>query len=120
VIREKLAAADQTDIQLQRDLASTYEKLAAVDLTDGSAADAAASLRKAVALRERAAAVDQDNTPWQIDLILSLYWLGQTGDDPQSHYQEALVLAEKLDNAGRLNPRQKALIASLQQALAAP
>jgi tetratricopeptide (TPR) repeat protein len=118
-IREKLAAADQADIQLQRDLALTYEKLAAVDLTDGSATDAAALLRKSVALRERAAAADQDNTLWQIDLILSLYWLGQAGDDPPSHYREALGLAEKLDDAGRLNPRQKALIASLQQALAA-
>jgi tetratricopeptide (TPR) repeat protein len=118
-IREKLFAADQTDVQVQRDLAFTYEQLGKVDAADGANANAAASLRKAVALRGRIAATDPDNTPWQIDLVLSLYWLGQAGDDPRARDKEALAIAQKLDSAGKLDANQKMLIDTLQRALAA-
>ena len=116
-LREKIAASGGADVQ--RDLAFTYERLAAVDTADGSSADAIASLRRAVALRERIAAADPDNTLWQVDLVLSLYWLAQAGDDPQSRYQEALALAQKLDAAGKLNADQKAFVATIRQALGA-
>jgi tetratricopeptide (TPR) repeat protein len=118
-IREKLFATDETNVQAQHDLAFAYEQLARVDAADGENANAAASLRKAVALRGRIAATDPDNTLWQIDLVLSLYWLGQAGDDPQARDKEALAIAQKLDSVGKLDANQKMLIDTLQRALAA-
>jgi tetratricopeptide (TPR) repeat protein len=117
-IREKLFATDQADVQLQRDLAFTYEQLAKVDTADGS--NAAALFRKAVAMRRRIAATDPDNAVWQIDLVLSLFQLGRSGDDSQAHDKEALAITQKLDSAGQLDANQKLLIDNLQRALAAP
>jgi tetratricopeptide (TPR) repeat protein len=118
-LRERLVASDKTNVQFQRDLALSYERLASLALVDGPKADAIASIRKAVALREQIALADPDSAPWQFDLALSLFWLAQAGDEPQAHYQQALAIAEKLDAAGQLNADQKGLISSIQQALAA-
>jgi tetratricopeptide (TPR) repeat protein len=118
-IREQLVASDKTDVRFQRGLALTYEALASLAVGEKSNAEAAASLRKAVALREQIATSDSDNAMWQFDLALSLFWLAQVGDDPQTHYQQALAIVQKLDDAGKLTADQKALIVAIQQAQAA-
>jgi tetratricopeptide (TPR) repeat protein len=119
-IRRKLVEADANDVQLRRNLALSYERFALLAAPGGSSADAIASLRQAVVLRKQIAASDPDNPLWQFDLALPLFWLAQAGDDPRSHYQEALAITQKPDVAGTLSPDQKSWIANIAQTLAAP
>jgi len=119
-IREKLFAADQANVQLQRELALTYGRLGGLAVADGAGDEAKVWLGKDLALRQQIAASDPDNALWQTELIVSLVQSARAGDEPQAHLEQALALAQKLDAAGKLNANQKGLIGSIQQALAAP
>ena len=119
MIRARLVDQDSADVQYRRDLALADERLATVATADGASDDTRVYLRKALALRQQNAASDPDNAAWQIELIPSLLRLGAAGDDPRTQYQQALVLAQKLDAAGKLSAGQKAWIGGIQQELAA-
>lgn len=117
---DSLAQDAAGDRGLQRELASAYEKLGAVQYTPsvahlGDLAGALQSHRKAAALREALVAADQNNSDYRRELLDS-YWfiatlLGKQGDLPrelemlrqQLPARQELAAAERTDFVDRYN-----------------
>ncbi len=75
-IRERLAAADPTNAEWQRDLSVSYNKIGDVLVAQGNLDEALARYRDGLAIRERLAAADPGNTEWQRDLSVSFNKIG--------------------------------------------
>jgi tetratricopeptide (TPR) repeat protein len=107
-VAQKLAAANPTNIQWQRDLSEAYEKQGEI-MRAGKLDDARGWFDKALAVAQRLAVADPSNTQWQRDLSLSYERLGDvavsTGklDDARGWFDKALAVAQKLAAADPSN-----------------
>jgi hypothetical protein len=70
-IRERLAAADRSNIQWQRDLSVSYDKVDDVLAKQDKLDEALKAYRDGIAIADRLAATDRSNTQWQRDLAIS-------------------------------------------------
>ena len=67
-IAERLAAADRSNTQWQRDLSVSYNNVGDVLVKQGKLDEALKAYRDGLAIAERLAAADRSNTQWQHDL----------------------------------------------------
>ncbi len=93
-IAERLAQADPSNTQWQRDLSVSHEKLGDVEVAAGKLDAARKAYERALAIRERLAQADPSNTEWQRDLSVSYRQLGNV-DSKQSKAGEALAMFER-------------------------
>lgn len=97
---EKLAKADPTGAQAQRDLAVSLEKLGELELQAGNLATARMHFEGSLQVREGLAKADPTSAQAQQDLAVSLEHLGgvemRAGDlkPAQAHFERSLQLAE--------------------------
>ncbi len=70
-IRERLAKADPTNSQWQRDLAISYNKLGDLSSTRGDLGEAERLMGESLKIFERLAKTDPTNSQWQRDLAIS-------------------------------------------------
>ncbi len=76
-IRERLTANDPSNIQWQRDLSISHEKIGGVLQAQGDLAGALTAYRHSLEIRERLAVNDPSNAQGQRDLSVSFYRLAQ-------------------------------------------
>jgi tetratricopeptide (TPR) repeat protein len=101
-IRQELAAADPRDVQAQRDLSVSYNKLGDVQLQLGDTAQALASYQQGLEISQELAAADPRDAQAQRDLSVSHNKLGdaylQLGDTARAltSYQQGLEIRQKL------------------------
>jgi tetratricopeptide (TPR) repeat protein len=67
-IAERLAAADRSNTEWQRDLSGSYEKVGNVLVAQGKLDEALKAYRDGLAIAERLATADRSNKNWQNDL----------------------------------------------------
>jgi len=75
-IFDRLAVADPSNTQWQRDLSVSYEKVGDVLVTHGQFAEALKVYRDSLALIERLVALDPSNTLWQRHISISYEKVG--------------------------------------------
>jgi tetratricopeptide (TPR) repeat protein len=73
---ERLAKSDPGNLEWQRDLSVSYEKIGGVQVAEGDLKVALKSYSDSLALRERLARSDPGNTGWQRDLAVSYETIG--------------------------------------------
>jgi tetratricopeptide (TPR) repeat protein len=93
-ISQKLAAADPTDAQAQRDLSLSYLKLGHVQLQSGQVTEALRSFEKSLEIRQKLAATDPTNAQAQTDLHVSYDRMAQV-EQAAGHYESAILFHEK-------------------------
>jgi len=117
-IAQRLAAADPSDAQAQRDLSISYEKLGNVQLQSGQVTEALGSYQQCLAIRQKLAAADPTEVAGtlrvpsaafarqaQRDLSISYERLGnvqlQSGQVTEAlgSYQKDLAISQKLASA---------------------
>ncbi len=98
-IREALITANSNDLELQRDLATNYVKIAQIMESDGDFAGALAAVRKALPITQKIAAAD--NSPARADQMAGSYYfiaslLSKTGDPSKAleNYQHAAMIRQ--------------------------
>jgi tetratricopeptide (TPR) repeat protein len=113
-IRRQLVKRDPSNPQWQRELYVSLEGLAdTLRLTDKKEGnhrhkdEILAAYRESLALRRQLAEGHPDVTLWQIDLVLGLWRLAGSGDDPRGRWSEALTILQRLDTQGRLAPEER-------------
>jgi len=103
------AAADPANIQLQRDLSVSHNKLGDIARAVGDLAAARTSYQAGLDVIQRLTAADPANTPWQRDLSISHEKLGDIASSAgdlaaaQSHYQASLDIRQRLTIADPAN-----------------
>jgi len=108
-IAERLAAADRSNMQWQRDLSVSYEKIGDVLMAQGRLEETLKAYRDGLAIRERLAAADRSNTQWQRDLSISYNKVGDVLvaqgklEEALKAYRDSLAIAERLAAADRNN-----------------
>jgi len=70
-IRKKLASGDPSNIEWQRDLSISYNKLGNVALAQSNLDEAARNYGEDLAIAEKLAARDPSNADWQRDIAVS-------------------------------------------------
>ncbi len=104
-IAGRLAKTDPADVNRQRNLSVSYEKVGDVQQAQGDLAASLRSYQAALAIRERLAKADPGNAGWQRDLSVSYDKVGDVqqaqGDLAASlrSYQAALAIRERLAKA---------------------
>jgi tetratricopeptide (TPR) repeat protein len=108
-ICQRLAAANPSNTDRQRDLSLSFDNVAKV-LTDlGKLDEALKAYRDRLAVAERLAAADRSNTEWQRDLSISYDKVGDVLkaqnklDEALKAYRDELAIAEQLAAADRSN-----------------
>ena len=110
-IRERLAAADRSNTEWQRDLSVSYDKVGDVLVAQGKLDEALKAYRDGLAIAERLAAADRSNTEWQRDLSVSYDRVGDVLvaqgklDEALKAYRDSLAIRERLAAADRSNTR---------------
>ena len=84
-ITERLAAADRSNAEWQRDLAVSYAKLASIYQQQDNTADALVSLRKGRDIMAALVAIAPSNAQWKKDLA----WLDSQIAKAEGQSQEA-------------------------------
>jgi tetratricopeptide (TPR) repeat protein len=108
-IRERLAAADRSNTEWQRDLLWSYNKVGEVLAAQGKLEEALKAYRDGLAIRERLAAADRSNTEWQRDLLWSYNKVGDVLEkqgkleEALTAYRGSLATGERLAAADRSN-----------------
>jgi tetratricopeptide (TPR) repeat protein len=108
-ISERLAAADPSNTEWQRDLSISYEKVGDVLVAEGKLDEALRTYRDELAIVERLAAGDRSNTLWQNDLARSDERVGDVLmgqgklDEALKAYHDGLTIAERLAAADPSN-----------------
>ena len=117
-ISERLAASDPSNMDWRRDLAISYSEVGDVlsRLDDFDGADEA--LNRSLEIRLELAASDPDNAEWQRDLIVSYLWLADAGSEPRKNLTMALEVATRLEERGRLAPKDAFIPGYLRDRLA--
>lgn len=67
---QRLAQADPSNTEWQRDLSISHEKIGGVRLAQGDVPGALATFSESLSIRQRLAQADPSNTQWQRDLSL--------------------------------------------------
>ena len=120
-IRERLAAADRSNTEWQRDLSVSYERVGNVLVAQGKLDEALKAYRDGLAIAERLAAADRSNTQWQRDLSVSYDRVGNVLvaqgklDEALKAYRDSLAIRERLAAADRSNTRVAARSVGLVQ-----
>jgi tetratricopeptide (TPR) repeat protein len=78
-IRERLAAADRSNTEWQRDLVASYAKVGDALVAQGKLDDALQRYRLSLAIAERLAAAGGSNTLWRDDLLRLISRIGELG-----------------------------------------
>ncbi len=108
-IVERLAQADPDNMQWQRDLSVSYEKIGDVLVQQGKLAEALQSFRDSLAIAERLAQADPDNMQWQRDLSVSHEKIGDVladqgkPDEALQPYRDSLAIRERLTQTDPAN-----------------
>ncbi len=108
-IIERLYHADPNNASLQRDLASTHDRIGSVLRAKGKLTDALAACQSSLAIRERLAQADPNNASWQRDHSASLDGVGDVYkaqsnlDKARSAYQKSQGIIEHLTQADPSN-----------------
>lgn len=76
-IEDRLARADPSNTELQRDLAVTYCRVGGVLRDQGNLSEALTSFRDCLAIGQRLAKADPNNAGWQSDLAFSYSNIGR-------------------------------------------
>ena len=101
-IRERLAAADRSNTDAQRDLAVSYEQDRQRADGLGKLDEALEAYRADLAIAERLAAADASNTKWQRDLAVTHNKVGDVLkaqgklDEALNAYRESLAIIARL------------------------
>ncbi|MBC8288917.1 MAG: hypothetical protein H8E37_01240 [Planctomycetes bacterium] len=105
----KLASADSTDAQAQRNLSISYGKLGGMRLESGMVAEALEFFRKAMEIDEKLAAIDSADVGAQRDLSYSYYNMGEANLEARDEsaafdfFQQMLEIDKKLAAADPKN-----------------
>jgi tetratricopeptide (TPR) repeat protein len=101
-ISAKLAAADPSNAQWQRDLSLSWERIGTVRQAQGDLTGAAQAYDDARTITAKLAAADPSNAQWQRDLAVSWSQLGEVrqaqGDlaGALKNYEESLAIRQRL------------------------
>jgi serine/threonine protein kinase/class 3 adenylate cyclase/Flp pilus assembly protein TadD len=101
-IDQQLAAEDPTDVQAQRDLSVSYERLGDVSLQAGQVAEALGHYQKLLEISQKLAVADPTDAQAQRDLSVAYERLGdvslQAGHVAKAvqHHQKLLAISQKL------------------------
>jgi tetratricopeptide (TPR) repeat protein len=125
-IYSALVASDPDDARWQNDLAVSWSRLGDVRRAQGDLEGALQAYTAGKGIRERLAATDPGNATWQRDLIVS-HWklanlLEEMADrqaEAAAHWSQALAIARRLADEGRLAPADGYLVEALERRLAA-
>src|SRR5262249_4869623 len=116
-IRRKLAAADPTNMEWQRDLSMTLMKIGEVLLDADDPTAALVPYEEALTIRRKLAAADPDNAHGQRDLGAILREFGDAQFDANEHaaalaaYEESLAIRRRLASSDPTNPGWQADLA---------
>jgi tetratricopeptide (TPR) repeat protein len=108
-IFERLAAADWSNTQWQRDRSVSYIKVGNVLVEQGKLDESLKAYRDGLAITERLAAADRSNSELQRDLYVSYVNVGNVLvaqgklDEALKAYREGLAIGERLAAADRSN-----------------
>jgi tetratricopeptide (TPR) repeat protein len=108
-VMQRLADADPSNLDRQRDLSVSQAKMGDVLSARGDLAGALAAYRQALAMMQRLAAVDPSHVGWQWDLSVSRRNMGEAlrdAGDPTGAleaYREALAVMQRLATAEPTN-----------------
>ena len=94
------------DVQRQRDLAVSYERLGEVETAAGNLAAARERFTASLAIREALAQREPGNAQWQRDLWVSLWRLANLGH-PDFAWTRVLAQLEAMEAAGTLLPTDR-------------
>jgi tetratricopeptide (TPR) repeat protein len=110
-IAERLAAADRSNTDWQRDLSVLYNRVGNVLVAQGKLDEALKAYRDGLAIAEPLAAADRSNTHWQHDLSILYNNVGDVLaaqsklDEALKAYRDGLAIRERLAAADRSNTR---------------
>ena len=116
-IRRKIAAADPSNMEWQRDLSMTLMKIGEVRLDAEDPMSALVAYEEALTIRRKLAAADPDNTQGQRDLGAILHKFGDAQFDANDHpaalaaYEESLAIRRRLATSDPTNPGWQADLA---------
>ncbi len=107
-IRQALATAAPGNLAAQRDAISSTQTLGDLQVLLKNSAGAADAYRKTAAIARELVATASDPSEWQIDLVIALTKLASVsaGDDRGATLTEALLIAEALQQRGKLTGNQ--------------
>jgi tetratricopeptide (TPR) repeat protein len=118
-IRDRLAAADPNNAAWQGDLAIGHERLGSVYSHLRRNDEAKAALERALAIYAAALARSPDNASLLFGSAMPLMRLGlMHGEEGAPYLEKALAILKRLDAAGRLDPRRRPMIVTVERALA--
>ena len=123
-IAQKLAAADPSDAQAQRDLSVSYNRLGNVQLQSGEVTEALGSYQQGLKIRQKLAAADPSDAQAQLNLVVSFGQLGRVNQKEKEYqraiawYEQALVILKRLEREQRLAPVKRTWIAMTEQFIA--
>ena len=124
-IRERLAAGDPSNSAWQRDLSVSFERLGDMALRRDAPTEAADWFERSLGVMRPLADADADHTAFQRHVAVTLGLLGdalaaaERRDEAAEAYGEGLARLERLEEAGRLEPRDAGLPDDLRRRLAA-
>ncbi|NBQ67831.1 MAG: TIR domain-containing protein, partial [Nitrosomonadaceae bacterium] len=102
LLLEQLVKAEPDNLNLQRDLSVSYERVGDMHLKSSNNAAALKAYQNGLAIAKRLVELDPNHTGWQRDLSVSYNKVGDThlqkGDDEAAlkAYQDGLVITKKL------------------------
>lgn len=118
-VRERLAAADATHAGLQRSLSAAHVSVGDMLRQLGDRQGALKSYEASLAIHQKLLADDPENAARQRDLLISYYKIAKAGGEPRRHFQAALDIAERMEEADRLAPADSQIPLVLRQELEA-
>jgi tetratricopeptide (TPR) repeat protein len=118
-IREVIGRDDPANVGWQSDLALAYERVGSVLATLKRDGDAEAAYRRAVGIYASLLARSPDNASLLFGSAMPLIRLGMLhGANGAQFYEKALAILKQLDAAGRLDPRRRSMITTIEKELA--
>ena len=107
-IAKKLAAADPSNTQWQRDLSISYNKIGTIQQAQGKLAEALQSFQSDMTITQKLAAADPSNTQWQTDIVVSCWKIANLGEAAgtvayrRSLLEKGLSILKKLEANNQL------------------
>jgi tetratricopeptide (TPR) repeat protein len=119
-IADRLAKSDPGNAGWQRDLSVSFNNIGDVLVAQGNLPEALNSFRDGLAIADRLAKSDPGNAGWQRDLIVSHVKISEAvPGEAKVMLTQALAIASRLRDEGRLAPRDGWMPDELSRRLAA-
>ena len=115
-IAQRLTSTDPANIEWQRDLSVSQNKIGDVLVAQGDLPAALTAYRASLGIAEALAKRDGGNTQWQRDLVVSYVKLSEASGD-KAYVQKALVIAQSMQKKGTLVPRDAWMVDELKRRL---